>query len=592
MTFQNNYKSIVEQLKRVDEIQNVSPYFTGKNGEKIGLTNFFYVKLKTEKDYPLLEEYSQKHQSVIVKQNEFMPLWYILSTTKQSVKNSMELANQFYESGQFENAEPDLLLENLALYPNDEYFFDQWGLYNRGQYIFTPGVDINVRKAWTKATGRNITVAVLDHGIQRTHSDLIRNIHPLSYDTVNGSSPSTIRGSHGTAVAGIIGATGNNSIGVIGVAPDCKLMSISDPLIVTTTAQAQLANGLNWAWRNGADVINNSWGHAYLEGSLLDDAILNTVTNGRNGKGCVVVFASGNDNSEVSYPAKLSYVIAVGGVSPCGERKSPTSCDGERWGANYGTNLDVVAPAVLIPTTDLTGNDGYNPNSKIHPSNGGTIVTSDYPKLDYTVWFNGTSAAAPHVAGIAALILSENPNLTNTEVRSILGSTCRKVGDYSYDQILSNGTWNNEMGYGLVDAYKAVAIASGQPVIIGPDSISRGDEAIYTLYNVSPSARITWKNSLNSNSESAPNPQIFPNTPTNNQCTMLNRWAWPVEFTLIASVDDIVVATKVIVSEADPIRPLGTYYQPGQIDEQPIPATTITVRHSQPVFLIYRSEKN
>ena len=110
--------------------------------------------------------------------------------------------------------------------------------------------------------------------------------------------------------------------------------------------------------------------------------------------------------------------------------------------SNYGSELDVVAPGVNIPTTDLLGNSGYAPT-------------------DYNLAFEGTSAACPHVSAIASLILSINPNLTNSQVSDIIESTARKIGGYSYNTNINrpNGTWNNEMGYGLVNAEAAVIAA-------------------------------------------------------------------------------------------------------------------------------------
>jgi len=162
-----------------------------------------------------------------------------------------------------------------------------------------------------------------------------------------------------------------------------------------------------------------------------------------------VVFASGNylvgnSNTDVKYPGNtFSDILVVGAMSPCGERKNYISCDGAtNWGSCFGNQLDVVAPGVKMPTTDIQGNNGY--------------VSGDYFSS-----FNGTSSACPVVSGVAALILSVNPCLTGKQVRDIIEKTAQKVGNYSYTDNSErlNGTWNNEMGYGLVNAYAAVQMA-------------------------------------------------------------------------------------------------------------------------------------
>jgi hypothetical protein len=255
-------------------------------------------------------------------------------------------------------------------------------------------------------------------------------------------------------------------------------MSVSNPLFLSPTVQQELADGINWAWQNGASVISNSWGHNSLASSLIDDAITDALALGRSGLGTIIVFASGNNNGAVIYPGNSNPdIVTVGAMSPCGERKSTTSCDTENlWGSNFGATLDVVAPGVLISTTDQQGGSGYNPTQPLHSWAGGSLVGGDFPDDSYTIWFNGTSSATPMVAGVAALILSVNPCLTHDQVEDIIEQTAQKVGGYGYAMTMGrpNGTWHNEMGYGLVDAEAAVQSALALlPALAGFDLISR-----------------------------------------------------------------------------------------------------------------------
>ncbi len=267
----------------------------------------------------------------------------------------------------------------------------------------------------------------------------------------------------------------------------------------TPNIKQKLASSINWAVQNGAHVLSNSWGHNALVSSYIDGAITNAINNGRNGLGCIVVFSTGNDNGAVLYPANSNpNILAVGAISECGQRKSLTSCDGESWGSNFGTTLDVVAPGVLIPTTDRTGTNGYNTNLAIHPLNGGTRITTDYTNNDYTVWFNGTSSACPHVAGVAALILSVNPSLTGQQVRDIIEQTAQKTGGYNYATTTgrTNGTWHNQMGYGLVNALCAVTRAQmSLATISGPSYVCTNAEVSFTVNDAPPN--YSWDHSDN-----------------------------------------------------------------------------------------------
>ncbi|MBL7726963.1 MAG: S8 family serine peptidase, partial [Dinghuibacter sp.] len=441
----SEYKEKIQEYKRLNGTVVASPCFITPQGRITGLSGNFYVQLKNKNDIDRLYEQAALLKIEVLGHNRFMPLWFTLSCLPETGLNALEAANRFYETGLFMNSEPELVQHNL-LHSADTFFNNQWGLRNTGQHgAAFAGIDIRAEQAWAITTGSTaIRTAIYDEGYELNHPDLTANNVGTGFDA-NTSGASVVRGSHGTACAGIVGAVQNNNLGISGVAPNSRLISIS--IGFSTVTYDQLANGLNWAWQNGADVISNSWGGG-TPSAIFDAAVTNTLNNGRGGRGTVIVFSSGNGNGAVAYPANSNpRIIAVGAMSPCGQRKSPTSCDGENWwGSDFGAAQDVVAPGVLIPTTDRQGANGYT----------GT---------DYTQNFNGTSAACPHVSGVAALVLSVNPNLTVQQVADIIEQSAQKVRPdlYAYNATAGrpNGTWNNEMGYGLVNAHQAVVLAQG-----------------------------------------------------------------------------------------------------------------------------------
>ena len=442
---EEQYWELLADMKQQNNDVIIAPYFKTNINNKIGLSNFFYVKLKEEKDIILLRKMAEQTKTIIVEQDAFMPLWFTLSLTEISKLNTLECCNVFYESGLFQAAEPNLIYENILLCVNDPYFDDQWGLKNTGQFGGMPEIDIKACEAWQLSTGSNVKVAIIDVGVQSYHPDLAANMDSLSYNAAGDSVPQHLYlgGTHRTQCAAIVGAVQNNNEGMSGVAPNCRLMPISFDMGVYSPSaplefEKHLARGINWAWKNGTDVINNSWVLDTLYGAYIKDAIDSALIRGRNGKGCVMVFAAGNaDIPTVAFPARLPSVIAVGAIHPNGHRKALVYdyIYIYEWAGCYGPELDVVAPGVSILVT----------------------TCDDYNNVQYGTDL-GTSLAAPHVSGVAALILSANPNLTTQQVRDIIESTAQKVGGYNYQTTPGrpNGTWHEEMGYGLVNAYAAV----------------------------------------------------------------------------------------------------------------------------------------
>jgi len=395
-----------------------------------------------------------------------------LTTLDVKLGDILQTCKNFVDSGLFKFAEPSFFREMKSL---NTYFPDQWGFDNSGQYGGTSGIDIRAIQAWAITRGSaSIKVAIIDEGVALTHPDLQTNILG-GYDATvsppggsNGSPWSS--NAHGTACAGIVGAI-NNTVGVVGIASGCRIVPVRIAYDFFnngswTTSDSWIANGIRYAWQTAqADVLSNSWGGGAYSSTIVNEINL-AVSQGRGGSGCVVVFSTGNNNSSVSFPASLGNVIAVGAMSQCGQRKSPSSCDTEwRWGSNYGTWLDIIAPGVLVPTTDLQGVLGYNPNVGIHPNAGGILRSTDYTNQDYTCWFNGTSAACPHVSGVAAGILSLKSFLTQAAVRYIIERTATKLSSYSFSvNRPPSGTWNNEVGHGLLNAYSSYTTANGAAV--------------------------------------------------------------------------------------------------------------------------------
>lgn len=369
----------------------------------------------------------------------------------------------------------------------------QWGLRNTGQSGGVSGYDTHAVPAWDflgslpyvflpEHPSNPVVVAVLDSGVDLSHEDLNvlegydARYDPESYygETVDSRGGAYPWDGHGTACAGIIGAR-NNSLGVVGVAPGVKILPVrigSTPtwaegkLIFATSAQT--ADGILWAVDHGARILSNSWGGGSPR-DVLKEAIRAAVS-----AGAVVICSSGNDNRDwPAFPASYEDTIAVGAMSPCGERKNPSSCDGEWWwGSNYGNaersgapQIDVVAPGVLVSTTDITADGGYVPANPSAGKNG-----------NYFLSFSGTSAATPHVAGAAALILSANPFLSAQEVREILQQTAQEVG--------SPG-WDYETGFGLVNAYGAVLEANERrPLDLQPVGLSHADPLLIGAVNL------------------------------------------------------------------------------------------------------------
>ncbi len=355
-------------------------------------------------------------------------------------------------------AQPNHIFQ-ASFIPNDPRFTEQWGLHNTGQYGGAPDADVDAPEAWNITQGSpDAVIAVIDSGVDYNHPDLAQNVwinqseipdngidddnngyiddvrgwdfleeggsacDPIDDCNTRDNDPMDVLG-HGTHVAGIIAAVTNNSIGVAGVCPQCKIMAtrliyqdINDAgLLIETDFEVAIL----YAVDNGADVINMSIGH---EAALIDlvDGIIEEL-HFADAAGVVLVAAAGNfgTNEEV-YPAAFEEVIAVAATNRNNQRA---------WFSSYGDWVDISAPGESI--LSLLPNNGY-------------------------AYKSGTSMSAPHVAGVAALLKSVNPALGSQEIKQLL-----------YDgSIPFNPPSNVPIGSGIVNAYLPLFAISTQTMAL------------------------------------------------------------------------------------------------------------------------------
>lgn len=467
---QQNLKALLESLRSKKVVLSAQPVYQYRDGTRQICTGELFAKVKSTKNLKIFQRYLDEKHPTISYDILTSPLLFKLSLPPNRADQAMALSSILFETGWFEYVEPDFIKLIHPMHSEDPLAAAQWALNNDGEntrlYGGTAQSDMNVYSAWNRTTGSpNIKVAVLDEGVDLQHPDLAGNLLPGYDATGQGSLGGAAAGdAHGTACAGIIAAEGNNGIGIAGVAYHSKVIPIRIAYRAGSnwvTTNGWIAAAINWAWEQGqADILCNAWGGG-SPSSLINEAIDKALQFGRRGLGSPVVFAAGNSNGELNYPASYAPTIAVTAMSMCDERKSLTSCDGENWwGANYGIGVDVAAPGVKITTLDNTGASGWS-------------------NEDYLMDFNGTSAACPHVAGVLALMLSVAPDLTGEEARFLLESSCDKVGNYFYSDFAPGqaaGAWSPELGYGRVNAGKALTALSCEDCLSCLDGVMNGQE--------------------------------------------------------------------------------------------------------------------
>jgi type VII secretion-associated serine protease mycosin len=280
---------------------------------------------------------------------------------------------------------------------------------------------LNASSAWKLTQGSsNVVVAVIDTGVDASHPDLQGKL-VKGYDFVDGDTTPDDTVGHGTFVASLIAANSNDQLGISGIAPDVKIMPLKVMSRDNNGSSVRVAQAIRYAADNGAKVINMSLGSPTPSRSI-KSAIDYAVS-----KGVTVVAAAGNEGdaeNDPNYPASFANVISVGATG---------SRDTVAYFSNHNDAVTVTAPGVNV----------LGARSQVNQ------ICRPYKTSDYCV-ASGTSFAAPYVAGVAALMISENPNLSPAQVKTLLEKSATDLGAKGYDQYY---------GYGRVDAGKAVQLA-------------------------------------------------------------------------------------------------------------------------------------
>ncbi len=405
-------------------------------------------------------------------------------------QNPLKIANQLARRHDVLLAEPNIIMAAAPLYkPIDDRYGEQWYLFHRSNLEdLAPKAHVFAEQAWDITRGaRSVVIAITDDSFDLAHPDLQgagKIVAPRDLKNRDGlPTPMADYENHGTAVAGVALAEETGK-GIVGIAPGCSLMPIQTTGFLDDTSIEQM---FEWAIAQGADIISCSWSPAAVYFPLsrrISRAINRAATEGREGKGCVVLFSAGNANRPIegqveesgwarnlikgvtSWLSGFAIHPDVITVSAC------TSLNQKAAYSNWGSHISVAAPSNNAPPNMALSEGTFETGPPIQVNLiGRSVITSDrtgaagYTDDDYT-GFGGTSSACPLVAGIVGLMLSVNPDLTASEVKRLLQSTTDKIVDKDPDPQLGQtyGTYDSKghslwFGHGKVNAYQAVKAA-------------------------------------------------------------------------------------------------------------------------------------
>jgi subtilisin family serine protease len=450
-------KGVDEQLDEVRQRKDIEVgthvYFAEGSNKPMVATGEIFITyeegVSPQEQIVVLEEYN------LAFIERLSPDRIVVMVTPSS-PNPIKVAAYLQDISMVKTAEPDLdmLLDEYLAPPSDDLFDHQWHLSNSGRlpdvnYMIKEGADAKVLDAWSRLGNQGeskVVIGIIDNGFDLSHPDLrTKVLRPFDlWSQSNEVLQGDTRFTHGTPCASIALAASNGR-GMVGAAPNAMFMPVSGTSFSTRITQQMF----DYCIEQGADIISCSWGTTdpnFRLNALKEEAIAKAARKGRNGKGCVVIFSAGNEDlNYLNYYAQHPDVIAVG---------ASTSNDDHASYSNRGRELSVTAPS-NGGWPILAGRAWWDEGWK-NETGARRFWVDGRDRGEHYKHFGGTSSSAPLVAGICALILSANPDLTAKEVKDILQSTADKIGHPSeYD---GNGH-SRKYGYGRVNADRAVAEA-------------------------------------------------------------------------------------------------------------------------------------
>ncbi|MEO0897805.1 MAG: S8 family serine peptidase [Bacteroidota bacterium] len=448
------------------------------------LTEQIIIQFKEEVELARKNEILEAHKLKFKKKFKTTDT-YLVQVTGSTNMNPVKCSNLMNEYEEVTYAEPNLINRfQTQLAPADVLYEEQWHLSAQEDIQLVEGADVNALEAWEVTKGnRDVVVAIIDDGFDINHPDLSgegKIVQPKDfYDGDDNPEPEASVGDyHGTPCAGV--AVGEeNQEGIVGIAPECAWMPIRFNL---AAEDQELWEIFDFASRH-ADVISCSWGpvpvFAPLSQLLYDKFSEISQSGGRRGKGALILFAAGNYNAPINAPdnSAFDWFIPAYGLQRTtgpilnGNADHPdvvavaasTSLNKKAAYSNWGKEISVAAPSSNFHPID---SQAFLPGRSIFTTDNESTGQGFTPNSRYTDQFGGTSSACPLAAGVAALIIAANPELTASQVKQIMEETADKIVDEDPDVVLGNelGTYDESghsewFGYGKLNAGAAVRLA-------------------------------------------------------------------------------------------------------------------------------------